>query len=300
MSSETTKPAWCSKLPRPQYSALDRVATPFQEWFQVYRVRPNVFAIYEPYQWEEVISYLVIGSKHSLLIDTGMGIGNIQKLVHHLLPSSTSLKVINTHTHSDHTGDNWRFPGVLSGVHSDFVQQNAKGSFEEAQNEIKSGMVWEKYLPEDFDRKTYRFRPFEISHFVKENDRIDLGQGQELQIISTPGHSPDSISLLDEKNRLLFVGDVFYQGPILLYRPETNLQDYLKSLEKLAVHCSKVDLLLPGHNIPNVESKLIIKAVNAMKDVMNGKSIPQKTEDEQYNEYSYGEFSFVIDPTFLK
>ncbi|CAF4630405.1 unnamed protein product, partial [Rotaria socialis] len=90
-------------------------------WFQVYRVRPNVFAIYEPYHWEETISYLVVGSKHSLLIDTGMGIGNIQKVIDSLVPSSATLKVINTHTHHDHTGDNWRFPGRLSGGHSDFV-----------------------------------------------------------------------------------------------------------------------------------------------------------------------------------
>ncbi|CAF4291535.1 unnamed protein product [Rotaria socialis] len=295
----TTKPPWCSKLPRPQYSSLERISIPSQEWFQVYRVRPNVFAIYEPYHWEETISYLVVGSKHSLLIDTGMGIGNIQKVIDSLVPSSATLKVINTHTHHDHTGDNWRFPGRLSGVHSDFVKQNSKGSIEEAQNEIKPGMMWETYLPEDFNPKNYRYHPYEINNYVKENDRIDLGQGQELQVISTPGHSPDSISLLDEKQRLLFVGDVFYQGPILLYRPETNLQDYLKSLEKLTEICSKVDLILPGHNIPNVEPKLIIKAAQAIQEVMNGKAMAKKIDDEKHNEYSYGEFSFVIDPSFL-
>ncbi|CAF4615595.1 unnamed protein product, partial [Rotaria magnacalcarata] len=51
-----------------------------------------------------------------------MGIGNIQKVIDALVPSSATLKVINTHTHHDHTGDNWRFPGRLSGVDSDFVK----------------------------------------------------------------------------------------------------------------------------------------------------------------------------------
>jgi len=297
--SSSTKPAWCSKLPRPQYSSLERVSIPSQQWFQVYRVRPNVFAIYEPYHWEETISYLVIGSKHSLLIDTGMGIGNIQQVVNSLIPSSTSLKVINTHTHHDHTGDNWRFSGSIIGVHSEFAEHNAQGSFEEAQNELQPGMIWEKYLPEEFNPKTYRIRPFEINHYVKEGDRIDLGQEQELQVISTPGHAPDSISLLDEKQRLLFVGDTFYQGPILLYRPETNLEDYLISLEKLTKLSGKVDVILPGHNIPNVEPKLVMKAAEAMREVMNGKSIRKKTDDGKYDEYSYGEFSFVIDQSFF-
>ncbi|CAF5024838.1 unnamed protein product [Rotaria sp. Silwood1] len=293
------KPAWCSKLPRSQYSLLDRVSISSQQWFQVYRVRPNVFAIYEPYHWEETISYLVIGSKHSLLIDTGMGIGNIQQVIQSLIPSTTSLKMINTHTHHDHIGDNWRFSGKILGVRSDFTEYNAQGTIEEAQNELKPGMIWEKYLPEDFNPKDYRIRPFQINTYVKEDDRIDLGQGQELQIISTPGHSPDSISILNEKERLLFAGDVFYQGPILLYRPETNLQDYLISLEKLAKISTKFDLVLPGHNIPNVESKLIMKAAKAMQEIMNGKLIPKKTDDGKYDEYSFGEFSFVIDRSFL-
>lgn len=297
--SSTSKPAWCSKLPRPQYALLDRISIPSQEWFQVYRIRPNVFAIYEPYHWEESISYLVTGSKHSLLIDTGMGIGNIQQILDTLIPSSTSLQVINTHTHHDHVGDNWRFSGRLLGVHSEFAEQNAHGSIEEAQNELQPGMIWGKYLPEDFNPKNYRIHPFQINKYVKEGDRIHLGKNQELEIISTPGHAPDSISLLDEKERLLFVGDTFYQGPILLYRPETDLQDYLISLEKLAKITSKADLILPGHNIPNVEPKLINKAAKAMQEVMNGTAISTKTEDEKYNEYSYEEFSFVIDPSFL-
>ena len=297
--SSSTKPAWCSKLPRPQYSSLGRVSLPSQQWFQIYHVRPNVYAIYEPYHWEETISYLINGSKHSLLIDTGMGIGNIEEVIHSLIPSSTSLKVINTHTHHDHIGDNWRFSKILLGIHSQFAEHNAKGSFEEAQNELKPGMIWEKYIPKDFNPKNYRIHPFQINEYVKEGDRIDLGQAQELQVISTPGHAPDSISFLDKKQRLLFVGDTFYQGPILLYRPETNLQDYLKSLEKLAKISTMVDLVLPGHNIPNVEPKLLIKAAKAMQEVMNGKSIPKKTDDGIYNEYSYGEFSFVIDPSFL-
>lgn len=297
--SSSAKPAWCSNLPRPQYSSLDRVQIPSQKWFEVYRIRSNVFAIYEPYHWEEVIAYFVTGSEHSLLIDTGMGIGNIQQVVHSLIPPSTSLKVINTHTHHDHIGDNWRFAGKILGIHSDFGQHNAKGSIEEAQNELQPGMIWEKYLPDDFSRKNYRIHPFQINDYVKEFDRIHLGEGQELEIISTPGHTPDSISLFNEKERLLFVGDTFYQGPILLYRPETNLQDYLISLEKLAKFIPKVDLILPAHNIPNVEPKLIIKATQAMRDILDGKVKLQKTDDGKYDEYSCGEFSFVIDPSFL-
>jgi hypothetical protein len=56
---------------------------------------------------------------------------------------------------------------------------------------------------------------------------------------------------------------------------------------------------LPGHNIPNVPSKLLNKAAEAMCQVMNGSAKSTPTEEGKYNEYSFDEFSFVIEPTFL-
>ncbi|CAF0806305.1 unnamed protein product [Rotaria sp. Silwood1] len=78
-----------------------------ESWFQVYAIRPTVFAIYEPYQHQDVISYLIVGPKKSLLINMEMGIGNIEQVVNEF--SSLPIMVINIHTHHDHAGDNWRF-----------------------------------------------------------------------------------------------------------------------------------------------------------------------------------------------
>ena len=77
------KPEWCRDLPRPVYRTLQRVNVS-DAWFQVYKMRPGVFAIYEPHQSEEIISYLVLGSKKALLFDTGMGISNIKAVVERL------------------------------------------------------------------------------------------------------------------------------------------------------------------------------------------------------------------------
>src|SRR3954463_15227779 len=77
------KPEWCRKLPRPAYAEFERVPVK-SDWFEVYRVAPNVYAIYEPHQWEEVISYLILGSKRAILFDTGMGIANIKAVVEEL------------------------------------------------------------------------------------------------------------------------------------------------------------------------------------------------------------------------
>ncbi|MGB6835673.1 MAG: hypothetical protein WCA94_13730, partial [Candidatus Acidiferrum sp.] len=77
---QTISPDWCKALPRPEYKSLERVL-PNEPWFEVYKVAPGVFAIYEPHQAEETISYLIVGTKQALLFDTGMGIANIHRVV---------------------------------------------------------------------------------------------------------------------------------------------------------------------------------------------------------------------------
>ncbi|MEP7346092.1 MAG: hypothetical protein ABI877_12525, partial [Gemmatimonadaceae bacterium] len=57
---------WCDQLPRPSYKDLERVRVA-DDWYQVYRVADHVFAIYEPYQFQEVISYLIVGTERALL-----------------------------------------------------------------------------------------------------------------------------------------------------------------------------------------------------------------------------------------
>jgi glyoxylase-like metal-dependent hydrolase (beta-lactamase superfamily II) len=290
--------SWFDNLPRPQYSSLQRIPTS-QSWFHVYAIRPSVFAIYEPYQIEEVISYLIVGSQKSLLIDTGLGIGNIEKVVNEL--SSVPLTVINTHTHFDHMGDNWRFQQSLIGIKGEFSKKNDCDLIIDAENAVKNGMIREEYLPEGFDRTSYRIKAFNITEYVSDGDIINLGDERKITVIFTPGHTPDSISLFDIQERLLFVGDTFYQGPIFLYRPETNLDDYIKSLEKLisVLENNKIDLIVPSHNIPNVDPHLLVTALDAIRNIIDGKVIANKTDDDLYNKYEFGDFSFVIDPKFL-
>ena len=79
--SEIIQPQkWWENLPRPIYSSLERINVS-QEWYEVYKLSSDTLAIYEPYQFEEAISYLVLGKDKGILVDTGTGIGNLKKLV---------------------------------------------------------------------------------------------------------------------------------------------------------------------------------------------------------------------------
>ena len=267
------EPEWCRPLPRPEYKALQRVL-PDAPWFEVYKVAPGVFAIYEPHQAEEVISYLIVGTKQALLFDTGMGIGDIRKVVSQL--TSRPVVVLNSHTHDDHVGGNWEFPFVF-GMDTEFTRANAKGSREDAQAEVTPDQLCGD-LPKTFDAKAYRTKPWRISLFVHEGFKVNLG-GRKLEILSTPGHTPDAISLLDRENGLLFTGDTYYPAPIWLFRAETNFDAYDASIKRLAALAPEVKLVLGAHNIPVAEPSVLPRLVAAFETVRSGKVAPQKSED---------------------
>jgi glyoxylase-like metal-dependent hydrolase (beta-lactamase superfamily II) len=227
-SQSDQKPEWCRDLPRPAYSKLERVNVP-DKWFEVYRIRPDVFSISEPHQQEEIIYYLIVGKKQALLFDTGMGISNIKKVVEGL--TSLPIAVLNSHTHNDHVSDNWRFSRIY-GMDTAFTREHAKGTVAAAQEEIVPGAICGD-LPAGFDPKTYAVKPFHITNWIHDGSKIDLG-GRVLEVISTPGHTPDSISLWDAQNKLLFTGDMYYPGAIFLFRPETNLDAYEASIKKMS------------------------------------------------------------------
>jgi glyoxylase-like metal-dependent hydrolase (beta-lactamase superfamily II) len=101
---------------------------------------------------------------------------------------------------------------------------------------------------------------------IHDGDTVDLG-GRVLEIISTPGHTPDEICLLDRKNGLLFTGDNFYPGPIWLYRPETDLDAYVESITRIAALAPKIHLVLPSHNVPVADPSQLPKLLSAIEKV---------------------------------
>jgi glyoxylase-like metal-dependent hydrolase (beta-lactamase superfamily II) len=285
--AQSDKPEWCRALPRPEYKTLERVPAT-DPWFEVYQVVPQVFAIYEPHQAEETISYLILGEKQALLFDTGMGISDIRKVTGEL--THLPIIVLNSHTHDDHVGGNWQFETVF-GMDTDFTRTNAKGSRQDAQDELGPGMICGE-LPQGFDSKAYATRPWKISRFLHDHDKVDLG-GRTLEVISTPGHTPDAISLLDRAHGLLFTGDTYYPAPIWLFRPETSLDDYVASVKHLAALAPQLRLVLGQHNVPFARPEVLVTLVTAIETVRAGK-VRGEPQDDGKALYRSNGISFLM------
>ena len=284
--SHPETPAWCSALPRPEYKPLERVGVS-DPWFEVYRVAPGVFAIYEPHQAEEVISYLIVGTKQAALFDTGMGISDIQKVTGEL--TKLPIVVLNSHTHIDHVGGNWQFKDVL-GMDTDFTRARARGTTAGVRDEVGPDMICGQ-LPNGFDAGSYATRPWTITRWIHDGDRLDLGD-RVLEIVSTPGHTPDAICLLDREHGLLFTGDTYYPAPIWLFRPETDLDAYATSVQRLAALASQLTTVLGAHNVPIAPPQILPRLASAFSDIRSGRAQPTRKDGK--STYRVGEISFVL------
>jgi glyoxylase-like metal-dependent hydrolase (beta-lactamase superfamily II) len=285
--AQTDIPAWCKSLPRPEYKTLEHVPVN-DSWFEVYRVAPGVLAIYEPHQSEETIGYLITGEKRALMFDTGMGIGDLKSLTAQL--THLPIIVLNSHTHNDHVGNNWQFDTVY-GMDTDFTRQNARGSRAAAQAEIAPGEVCGS-LPAGFDRNAYATKPWKIAKYIHDGERIDLG-GRTIEILATPGHTPDAISLFDRANGLLFTGDTYYPGTVWIYRPETDLAAYGKSVHRLAALAPQVKLVLGAHNVPLSPPSVLLELATAFDKVQAGQATATPAGEGKVI-YKVGAISFLM------
>jgi len=282
------KDNWWDSLPRPEWSAYERIDLD-DNWFEVYRIDDGIFAIYEPGQFEEVISFLISGTDRALLFDTGLGIGNIRAVVDQL--TDLDVIVLNSHTHYDHIGGNHLFD-VIYGTELDYTKKRSQGSPPAAVADfVQEGWVW-KDLPPGFAKENYQSHAFEISKIVREGDKIDVG-GRVLEILFTPGHAPDSICLIDRENRLLFTGDSFYLAPLYTHIEGSSFDDYVKTAARLAGLADSIDAAVTSHNVPLVDASYMTALGQAFADIQSG-TATDFTISDGLREYHFGGFSVIV------
>lgn len=280
------KDDWWDALPLPEWQAFVTVDVG-SDWFEVYRLDDGLFAIYEPGQFELVISYLIVGDESALLFDTGLGIGDIAAVAAQL--TDREVRVLNSHSHYDHVGGNHAFDTVLT-LDNPYTRRNAQGSMPAAIAEfIGPGWVW-KPFPAGFEPAAWRTLPWTPGKRVADGSRIDLG-GRVLEVLETPGHAPDALCLLDRENRLLFTGDTFYLAPLYAHLPGSDLVRYAATAERLAELAPAVDTLVTAHNVPFASAAHLVAMRDAFRRIAAGAADYVLTDGNR--EYTFGDFSVI-------
>ena len=284
---------WCDLQPREQYRRLERV-TVADDWFQVYRVGDGVLAIYEPYQFQEVISYLILGSDQALLFDTGMGMSRISAVVREL--TTLPVTVLNSHTHYDHIGGNAEFERILA-IDSDFTRGHASGVGHDVVHGEVTADAFCRAPPAGFDTASYAIRPFVISETARDGARIELG-GRTLQVLQVPGHTPDAVAVLDSAAGYLWTGDTFYEAPIWLWFPETDWAAYGRSIDRLAGLAPDLNRVFGAHNTPIAEPAQLTRLQQAVADIKAGTARWEDRPDSLV-EYPFKGFSVLTRKSYF-
>lgn len=279
---------WWDKLPRPGYASLQHVGS-YDDWFEVYQLQPGTYAIYEPYQFQEAISYLLIGTHQAVLIDSGNGIGNIRKVTDAL--TELPVTVLLTHEHADHFGGSHAFAriGIRPLASADAILRDGVPNAR-ARHSVSGTQVW-KPLPSGIDPESFAIPAVRANMFLADGQIIDLG-GRRIEVIFTPGHSAASICFLDLDRRLLLTGDHFYPGPLYAHSRGVNIDAFLDSNRKLIERIDEFDHLLPGHNEPWVASDVLTRINPAFATIFAGGG--QFSEDGDLRRYRFDGFEVLI------
>ena len=285
---------WCDLLPREANEMFERVASD-TDWFDVRLVADGVYALIEPDQFQEVISYLIIGEEQALLFDTGLGMSPIRPVIEQL--TALPVMVLNSHTHFDHIGGNAEFDRVLA-FNSPYTMANQRGF---PHSELAGEAAPDAFCsaaPAGFDAASYHTRAWSPTGMVADGDTLDLG-GRVLEVIHVPGHTPDALALIDRENGLLWTGDTYYDGAIWIYVPETDLDLYQNSLDRLAELAPSVKRLLPAHNTVSAAPANLVEAARAIRLVRSGE-VPGEEQSNQRVVFRFEDFSFLTSKPLLE
>jgi len=119
---------------------------------------------------------------------------------------------------------------------------------------------------------------------LNEGDRLDLGDGLEIEAIHTPGHTSDHLMFYERKNKFLYAGDALgifgFKSLSVLpssLPPSFNYDKYKKSLEKLLNH--DIELIAFSHfgGVKGKDAKAVIET--AIQTLENWKNIAYETRE---------------------
>lgn len=246
-------------------------AETIEPWFSREEWSPGVWRI-DDHGFDNV--YVVVGSEKALVIDTGMGIADLRAEVREI--TDLPLVVLNTHAHPDHAGGNHQFGAV-------------KAAATEA--DLFALFTSKPLVAGNIDRARQQ-HPDMAAHFadletfaaptlvpVKDGDVIDLGD-RRLEILTMPGHTPGSLSVLDRENRILFTGDNCNTLVWLFLDHSLPLEVFQHSLQRQFDRVDEYDVLYPGHGGPNPPA-LMADQIACIQGVLDG-----ELESEPYTSFA--------------
>lgn len=202
--------------------------------YKINRLNDDVIQILDAYY--DCI-YIIKGKNKALVIDLGMDDARIKPVIEYLV--DTPYDIICTHGHYDHVGRSGEFDSLYMSL-------------------LDKDVYFDNERIVDNDKLSF----IDYSKIKDMKECFCLGD-RDIHIIKCYGHTPGSIIVLDEKNKMIFTGDAIGSGcgvwmqvdyALSIKEYFNNLRDCCDILEKY--HVDDNWTFLGGHAYQEYQSKV--------------------------------------------
>ena len=233
--------------------------------------------------------FLLIGTEKAMLIDCGMGIGDLRGAVEML--TDKPLIVVITHGHIDHTANARQFDEIW--IHPKDKDRPIPQSLERRRfdteriarrqkNCIGGAYTMFNLYPYDLNVDLREPGPDEkmpVIHDLYDGQQFDLGGGRIVTAYECPGHTAGEMVFLDEQTRSLFAGDALNFNLGVSDCPVETTLRYLKRLRDLG---DKYDGIYNGHHDfralgAPLDGDCLPTAIAILEDALDGHIVPCET-----------------------
>lgn len=215
-------------------------------FYKVVELEKNLWAINEI---NKTILYFINGEKAVLLIDTGLGLSPLKKIIQQYCGEKEVI-VVNTHSHIDHNSGNNQFDEVYVGRFDEPFSHTVPDirSLEKAQKMFFQG----NQAAKGFEMDKWNPGPAQRVKTLKDGDVFSLG-GYDLEVIEVPSHTLGSIALVEKEKGWLFSGDIILTWEVWGHltdgtvAPSASLKIYGESIHKLEQYKDYLKCIFPAH-----------------------------------------------------
>ena len=209
------------------------------------------------------------------MIDTGMGAGDLfDYIVNNVLVNKdANIDVVLTHNHGDHIG-----------CLDDFVGKDQVKNVYVAEGD-KDAII--RKMGEDAGKVS----------IVKDGDKIDIGNGENLEVVAVPGHTAGSIVLFYGDD--VFTGDAVGSGDLWMQIGMCSIQTYTKSLQHFIDKVNGRQVTLrTGHdeNLEPFTEEYLDDLMNCAEGIIDGSIEPTVYFRREASYASYGRANIVYYP----
>lgn len=242
------------------------------EWFIVQDITPadgvgKVWMISEHYH---ATCYVITGTKRAMLIDAGVGVGNLAGLVRSL--TDLPLVVLNTHGHRDHVGADYQFTEIWLPTRDTAIYRTSLplGDQELVLANAKRLLGDFAYDEDALAQAITEVRAYDDNQVIlfDEGQTWDLGD-KVIRAVALEGHTPGEMVFVDDVDDMLFSGDAMNLQLWMWMDHCLPMDVYAENLRKAIPEFEHLSRMYCGHELrpegmPIEHAKTVLRDVEAL------------------------------------